>query len=78
MKHTLYLLKYSLVIVLLIVFVFAMLIGGLFALLGILGSLVGGNVGFLVLIPVGFIFVLTGSVAVDGATYFIDKWELKA
>lgn len=78
MQYTTTFLKYSVIVLMIIILVVAFIVAFGLAAIGIFGALAEGVLGYLLLIPIGFLFALIGCVALDGVNYLTDKWEMKA
>lgn len=77
MKYTTLYLKYLVVVILLLITVVTLALGALCLGLGIFGTALECNPGFLVFIPVGLFCGCGGFIALDAFKYLMDKWRLQ-
>lgn len=75
-KYTLLFLKYTVIVILLIITVFELTLGILCIGLGTFGTVQECNLGYLVFLPVGLFLGFTGFVTFDMFKLLIDKWQL--
>ena len=77
MKFTLMFLKYTLLVLFLLIAVAGWAGSTIIGLAGIIGLVLGSDLICLLLIPMALFIAFISFAALDCATHFVDKWELK-
>ncbi len=76
MHYTVKFLKYSVIVLLVIILLIAFVSACAAAFISIFGILMESAVEYLLFIPIGFVCATVGVVILDVVNYLADKWEL--
>ena len=76
MKYTVLFLKYTAVVLLVLIMVATFVVAGILALVSIVGTLMEKAAEYLLIIPIALLVAFLGFITLDCLQYLIDKWEI--
>ena len=76
MKYTSIFLKYTLIVLLVLITMIGCIFGFILGVVGLFGAALNSDVSFLAFIPIAFVCALVGMLALDAVTRLMDKWGL--
>ena len=76
MKYTSIFLKYTLIVLLVLITMIGCVFGFILGVVGLFGALLNSNLSFLAFIPMAFLCALAGMLALDVTTQLMDAWGL--